>query len=217
VRSRFSEDKLDAARAAGVGQYVILGAGLDTFAYRQPLPDRPLRVWEIDHPATQAWKRHLLEAARIEIPANLTYVPVDFERDVLADALVHAGFDASAGAVFSWLGVTPYLTKAAIRATLAFVARAIVPCGGVSFDYSLSASLLTEAQRVALDAMSARVARAGEPFVSAFEPGELAADLHSLGFRDLEDVSGEQLNDRYFAGRADRLRVGNIGRMMWAS
>jgi methyltransferase (TIGR00027 family) len=217
VRSRFSEDKLDAARAAGVGQYVVLGAGLDTFGYRQPHPERPLRVWEIDHPATQAWKRQLLDAAGIAPPANLTYVPVDFERDSLAGALAGAGFDASAGAVFSWLGVTPYLTKAAIHATLGFVARVTDPSGGVSFDYSLSPSMLTEGQRAAFDAMSARVARAGEPFISTFEPDDLAADLRSLGFRRLEDVSGDQLNARYFADRADGLRVGNIGRMMWAS
>jgi len=217
ARSRFSEDKLDAARTAGVRQYVVLGAGLDTFAYRQTRPDAPLRIWEIDHPATQAWKRQLLDAAHIAPPANLTYLPVDFERDSLAGALADAGFDASAGAVFSWLGVTPYLTKAAIRATLGFVAQVTPPPGGVSFDYSLSPSRMTDAGRAAFEALAERVARAGEPFISTFEPEELAADLRSLGFRRLEDVPGDDLNARYFAGRTDGLRVGNVGRMMWAS
>src|SRR5580692_2940260 len=121
ARSRFAEDELARAVASGVSQqrvtqYVILGAGLDTFAYRNPHPG--LRVFEIDHPATQAWKREQLDTAGIPIPPSLTFVPVDFEQQSLAAGLQHCGFNTTAAAFFSWLGVTPYLTHAACRATL---------------------------------------------------------------------------------------------------
>ena len=135
ARARFAEDHLDAARDHGLGQYVVLGAGLDTFAYRQRRTDPPLRIWEIDHPATQAWKRELLAAAAIAVPDNVHYVPVDFERDALSDALAAAGLDPSRGAVFAWLGVVPYLTAEAIDTTLSFIARAAGLHGGVAFDY----------------------------------------------------------------------------------
>jgi methyltransferase (TIGR00027 family) len=216
ARSRFAEDHLDAARDHGVGQYVILGAGLDTFAYRQRRADPPLRVWEIDHPATQAWKRERLAAAGIAIPANVTHVPVDFERERLPDALVQAGFDPSGPTVFAWLGVTPYLTADAIDATLAYVATVAGPNGGVAFDYGLERSLLTVAQKVVFDRLAARVASAGEPWITMFEPAALAARLRALGFTTIEDAGADDVNARYFAGRTDGLRVGGMGRMMWA-
>ena len=114
VRARCAEQQLEAARAAGVRQYVILGAGLDTFAYRQPAGP-PLRIWEVDHPDTQVWKRQLLAAAGIAVPANLAWAAVDFERDSLADRLAGSGFDRSAGAVFAWLGVTMYFDRRSDR------------------------------------------------------------------------------------------------------
>ncbi len=216
VRSRFAEDHLDAARDAGVGQYVVLGAGLDTFAYRQRRTDPPLKIWEVDHPATQAWKRELLATAGIAVPPNVRYVPVDFERDRLEDALAREGFDVRAGAVFAWLGVTPYLTRAAIDATLRYIAGAAGRMGGVAFDYALSRSALTPIQQAVFDAFAARVAAAGEPFQSTFEPDALAHDLRSFGFARVEDASPEQLNARYLADRADGLRLGGMGHMMWA-
>src|SRR5271168_1087136 len=111
ARSRYAEDELARAVAHGVRQYVVLGAGLDTFAYRNP--HAGLRVFEVDHPATQAWKREQLQAGEIAIPASLTFVPIDFERQTLAAGLDQAGFDTRAAAFFSWLGVTPYLTREA--------------------------------------------------------------------------------------------------------
>src|SRR3984957_6851470 len=116
ARSRYAEDELARAGPHGVTQYVVLGAGLDTFAYRNPHPG--LRVFEVDHPSTQAWKREQLQAAGIAIPAALTFVPVDFERQTLADGLERGGFDDRAAAFFSWLGVTPYLTRDACMSTL---------------------------------------------------------------------------------------------------
>lgn len=216
ARARFAEDHLDAARDRGVGQYVILGAGLDTFAYRQRHRDPPLAVWEIDQPATQAWKRERLAAAAISVPASVRLVPVDFEHDVLPDALASAGFDARAGAVFAWLGVTIYLTPAAIDATLAFIASVCGRDGGVAFDYSVDPARLTPVQREIFDAMAARVAAAGEPWVTTFAPAALAAKLRALGFTSTEDAGGDELNARYFARRTDGLRVGGLARMMWA-
>jgi methyltransferase (TIGR00027 family) len=216
ARARFAEDHLDAARDAGVAQYVILGAGLDTFAYRQRRVDPPLEVWEVDQPATQRWKRDRLAAAAIPIPGNLHYVPVDFERDSLPAALAAAGFDDGRGAVFAWLGVTMYLTLPAIDATLRFLAGAAGAQGGVAFDYAVDPALLTPAQRAVFDAMAARVAAAGEPWVTTFDPEALAARLRGHGFAGVEDADGGVLNARYFADRTDGLRVGALARMMWA-
>jgi len=216
VRARFAEDHLDAARDAGVTQYVILGAGLDTFAYRQRRDAPPLRIWEVDQPGTQRWKRHRLAAGGIAAPANVSYVPVDFERDALPDALAAAGFDPGAGAVFTWLGVTMYLTDAAIEATLAFIAATCGGHGGVTFDYGVDPSRLTPAQRSVYDALAARVAAVGEPWLTAFAPEALGERLRALGFRAIEDADAETLNARYCAGRDDELRVGALARMMWA-
>jgi methyltransferase (TIGR00027 family) len=215
ARARFAEDHLDAARDAGTGQYVILGAGLDTFAYRQRRADPPLRVWEVDRPETQAWKQAQLAAAGISIPPNLTLVPVDFERDGLPAALARAGFDAAAGAVFAWLGVTMYLTRPAIDTTLAFIASASRG-GGVAFDYSLDRTLLTPTQQAIFDRLAERVAAAGEPWLTTFVPEALAADLRAFGFTTIEDAGQDALNTRYFANRADGLRVGSLAHMMWA-
>jgi methyltransferase (TIGR00027 family) len=216
ARSRFAEDRLAAARDAGVRQYVILGAGLDTFAYRDPTPGLPLHVWEVDHPATQAWKRELLQAARIAIPPQLDFVAVDFERQALPEALAAAGFDPAAGAVVSWLGVTPYLTPPAVLETLRFLARVTRAAGGVAFDYALAPHLLTPREQQVFAAFAARVRAAGEPWQSSFDPAALAHDLRAMGFAVTEDLPPEALNARYFAGRTDGLRVGSLAHLMWA-
>ena len=135
VRSRYSEDRLAVAVAQGVAQYVVLGAGLDTFAYRNPFAN--LRVFEVDFPATQAWKRSMLGKADIRVPESLTFVPLDFEHHTLSESLADAGFDACRTAFFSWLGVVPYLTVEAFRSTLLAIAQ--LPGGTtLSFDYTLS-------------------------------------------------------------------------------
>jgi methyltransferase (TIGR00027 family) len=216
ARARVAEDRLDAAREAGVRQYVILGAGLDTFAYRQKRRDPPLSVWEVDRPETQAWKRDHLAAAGIPVPAEVAYVPVDFERDSLADALADAGVDTRAGAVFAWLGVTMYLTREAIDATLEFIAGAAGEHGGVAFDYAVDRALLTGRQQAVFDRLAARVAAAGEPWRTTFDPAALSSRLRAIGFTAIEDAGPEWLNARYFAGRADGLTVGGMARVMWA-
>src|SRR5215469_4395675 len=154
ARSRFAEDKLAEAVARGVTQYVVLGAGLDTFAYRNPFPS--LRVFEVDFPATQEWKRDLLHHAGIVAPALLTFVPLDFEHKALATGLAEAGFDATRPAYFGWLGVVPYLTIEAFIATLGDIVR--LPQGtAITFDYAFPSETLSAQRRVIFDRLALRV------------------------------------------------------------
>src|SRR5580658_283521 len=217
VRSRYAEDELARSIGRGAIQYVILGAGLDTFAYRNPYAESVLRVFEVDHPATQAWKLQRLAAAGIAIPPSVTFAPVDFERQSLSDGLARANFRRDAVTFFSWLGVTPYLTREAMTATLAFVAS--MPQGsGVVFDYAVPRSSLSFLGRLAFDRLASRVASAGEPFQLFFEPGALATQLRSMDFQSIEDLGTDQINARYFKDRTDKLRVrGQLGRLMSAS
>jgi methyltransferase (TIGR00027 family) len=215
VRSRYAEDQLAAAVERGVRQYVVLGAGLDTFAFRNPLRSSGLHVFEVDHPATQEWKRARLKEANIAVPDAMTFAAVDFERQSLADQLHAAGFRRDAPAFFSWLGVTPYLTRPAFDATIGFIAS--MPAGtGVAFDFAVERSLLTLPQQLALDALSERVARAGEPFQLFFHPAELTSYLARLGFHPIEDLTTDQINARYFAGRRDGLAVSGGGHLLSA-
>jgi methyltransferase (TIGR00027 family) len=212
VRSRYVEDQLAAAVAEGVAQYVVLGAGLDTFALRNPYS--ALRVFEVDFPATQEWKRALLANAAIAPPSNLTFVPLDFEHQTLAGGLADAELDASAPAFFGWLGVVPYLTLDAFRSTLAAIAG--LPKGtAVAFDYAVSPDTLSPLRRKVFDALAARVAAAGEPFKLFFTPPELNVQLRSAGFQRVEQVDSDELNGRYFRGRADGLELPSpgLGRM----
>jgi methyltransferase (TIGR00027 family) len=193
----------------------VLGAGLDTFAYRNPYQSTGLHVFEVDHPATQEWKRAQLHAAGIAIPQEMTFAAVDFERESLEEGLLAAGFSPQEPAFFSWLGVTPYLSRPAFDATLDFIVRR--PSGsGVVFDYAVERSLLSPIQQLALDALAARVARAGEPFQLFFDPNALAGDLRRLGFGNIEDLNCDQINARYFAGRADGLAVSGGGHLLYA-
>lgn len=216
ARSRYAEDALHAAVKRGVGQYVILGAGLDTFAYRNTYSKDHLQVFEVDHPATQAWKRARLEAAGIAIPDTVTYAPVDFEQETLADGLRRAGLDTTKTAFFSWLGVTMYLTVGAVHAVLRFVAA--MPAGsGIVFDYMIPPTLLNGPARKAFDGLADRVARAGEPFQTFFEPGSLRDTLLSSGFGQAADIGPDELDACYFAGRSDRLRAGRLAHLMNAT
>ncbi|HEX7730437.1 MAG TPA: class I SAM-dependent methyltransferase [Terracidiphilus sp.] len=204
VRSRYAEDLLAEAVAAGVTQYVVLGAGLDTFAYRNP--HGGLRVFEVDFPATQEWKRAKLAEARIAEPENLTFVPLDFEHRTLAEGLAEAGFDAARSAFFGWLGVVPYLTRAAFEATLKTIGA--LPKGtGVCFDYALDPETLSPQRRQVFEALAERVARAGEPFRIFFTPAELEHALRAAGFAQVVHADSAVMNALYFDGRADGLRL----------
>ena len=207
VRSRYVEDRMAEAVANGVTQYVVLGAGLDTFAYRNPFPS--LRVFEVDFPATQAWKQEMLQQAGIAIPENLTFVPLDFEHKALSTGLLEAGFNDRKAAFFGWLGVVPYLTLDAFRSTLSAIAK--LPSGSaVGFDYAVAPETLSAVGRTAFDALAGRVAAAGEPFQLFFTPEALASELGRAGFQRFEQVDSDDLNERYFKERADGLKLSAV-------
>lgn len=214
VRSRLAEDTLAEAVAAGVRQYVVLGAGLDTFAYRNPYP--AVRVFEVDHPATQAWKRRRLAAGHIAVPEGVTFAAVDFAREALPAALRAAGVRDAEPAFFAWLGVTPYLEPANVLATLAALVPFTMNYGGVVFDYNVPPASLAPPRRAAFEALATRVAAAGEPFRSFFEPNALMAAMRALGFHEIRDQGPDELNARFLANRADGLRVGSAGHILTA-
>jgi methyltransferase (TIGR00027 family) len=210
LRTRFAEDALAAAVERGAGQLVVLGAGLDTFAYRNPFAER-LRVFEVDHPMTQAWKRRRLAEAGIAVPASLTFTPVDFERDTLADGLASAGFDRNTPAFFTWLGVVPYLTRDAMWATLAYIAG--LPGGAqVVFDYSDPPHTLGAEEREIHDRGAAKVAALGEAWVNYLDSATLPAELRAAGFAEVEDLGPKEIAARFSPGRgtAARERGGHV-------
>ncbi len=210
ARSRYAEDNLGRAVDAGVKQYVLLGAGLDTFAYRNPYPE--VHVYEVDHPATQQWKRDLLQRNGIPLPSGLTCVPVDFERQTLVMELHAAGFRHDFPAFFAWLGVVPYLTLAAFRDTLGFISSQ--PRGsGVALDYGQPRDALPDLEQLAHDSLASRVQLAGEPFKLFFTPAEIAREFSA--FASVEDIGSSEINRLYFSGRSDQLRVrGAAGRLL---
>ncbi|HZT05123.1 MAG TPA: SAM-dependent methyltransferase [Steroidobacteraceae bacterium] len=207
ARARFAEEALGKAIERGVRQLVVLGAGLDTYAYRTS-SSRRLRVFEVDHPATQACKGLRLREAGIPIPAQVTFVGVDFERNELSQRLVAAGFDTEKPAFFTWLGVVPYLAHEAVWSMLAFIAA--LPGGAhVVFDYGDPPETLAPQERAAYEQDAQRVAELGEPWVSFFEPEELHARLNALGFREIEDLLATELVGRYLpVARAGSRRRG---------
>jgi methyltransferase (TIGR00027 family) len=214
ARSRCAEDELAGAVQRGVRQYVILGAGLDTFAYRSPYAPPALRVFEVDHPATQAWKRELLDAAKIPVPESVSFVPLDFEREALAEQLRLCGFRTKYPAFFSWLGVTMYLTREAVLTTLKSIAASTPEGSEAVFDFAIDPSSLSTGQQRALRSMSGPSAAAGEPWQSFFDPRSLAAELRSIGFEQAEDIGPEEINARYFKSRTDELQVGSLAHLM---
>jgi len=215
ARARLAEDALAAAyRDDGVRQYLVLGAGLDTFAYRNPYAD--VRVFEVDHPATQAWKREMLSAAAIAVPSTVTHVAVDFERQSLRDEVEAAGFDFATPTMTAWLGVVPYLTREAFRATVGLLGN-FGGRSGVVFDYSLPRHALPEREQLMLDSMMDRVKLAGEPFQLFFMPEELKEELRTAGLEVVEDLDGAAMTARLFAGRSDGLLLrGKGGRVCHA-
>ena len=196
MRSRLAEDSARAAIKKGVRQILVLGAGLDTFAYRLE-PAQEMRVFELDHPATQAEKRRRLADARIAEPPHVSYVAHDFERGSMTGALEAAGFDPGKRTFVLWLGVTPYLTEEAVFATLAELAR--LPGGAeVVFDYANPRDATNEANaRNFHREMAERVAASGEPFRCYFDSGELHARARKLGFSEIEDLDRAALVARY--------------------
>lgn len=198
ARSRIAEDAASGAVERGIQQIVILGAGLDTFALRNPHAARQIRIYEVDHPTTQAWKRHRLAEAQVTSPPWLTFVPVDFERDEVGENLVAAGFQQKSPAFFTWLGVVPYLTEGAIGRTLEYMAS--IQNSEVVFDYMEPPEAFSEELRQLEKKRTEQLKKMGETSVSRFEPAGIATILRLHGFRDIEDVNFHEIRSRF--GRA---------------
>jgi len=213
VRSRIAEEELRRSVDRGGSQYVVLGAGLDTFAYRNP--HDTVRVFEVDQPSTQRLKQERLAAAGIVVPSNLTWVPFDFTSQTLPDVLAAAGFDRTRPAVFAWLGVVMYLDRLDVIETLRYIAT--LPAGAaVVFDYALPPEATSWAVRWFYRRTLKAFARQGEPWMSFYLPAELRADLLQLGFSEVEDLGGDDVNRRYLKSRRDGLTASGVGRIVIA-
>jgi methyltransferase (TIGR00027 family) len=210
VRSCYAQERLEEARGRGVRQCVVLGAGLDTFAWRSHM-----RVVELDHPATQEWKRVLLAQAGIAIPGNVCLAALDFANELPEAALARAGFDPRHPAFCSCLGVSMYLPQQVLHGLLAWVAS-LARGSAIAFDYAVRPDVLSAAQRSAAAELARRAAAVGEPWQSAFDPLELDALLQRLGFVAVEDLGPEALNARYLAARSDGLRLRGATRLVHA-
>jgi len=206
ARSRFSEDTLAVCVARGARQVVVLGAGLDTFSLRNPYASLGVRVFEVDYPATQAWKRDRLKQAGLAIPDSLTFAPVNFERQSLAEGLAAAGFRADRPTFFQWLGVVPYLTREAIVATLDFIAG--VPDAQVVFDYAELFENYPEQRRAWIIAIAESAAARGEPWLSLFDPPELSEMVRKRGFAVVEDLGMAEIARRFYGPLREGIALG---------
>lgn len=204
VRSRYTEDRLEAARTR-LGQYVVLGAGLDSYALRMGSGLGDLIVYEVDDPPFQQWKRERVAELGLDAPAQLRFVPCDFETTSIAEALTGAGFDTDAPCFVSWLGVTQYLTREAIEATLAWAGSR--PQGSEVVLSFLESNAQAEN-------LKASMAQTGVDVLSHFTPEEMARMLKSAGFTEIEYVGPEQAQELWFAGRTDGLKAPEIQRLM---
>jgi methyltransferase (TIGR00027 family) len=201
-RARRAEDELERAVGLGVGQYVVLGAGLDTYAFRRPDVAGRLRILEVDHPSTQSYKRERMREVGWEVPGHLHFVSVDLTRESLATALERSPYDLAVPTFFSWLGVTMYLTRDEVFSTLRAIAG-MAPAGSVvAFDY-LDSDAFSERAAPRVQAGMEYTRRHGEPMKTGLDPGTLAADLASVGLRLHEDLSPTDIEELFFRGRAD--------------
>ncbi len=206
LRSRYSEDRLAAAASRGVDQFVILGAGLDTFAYRQPGWAAGMRIFEVDQPSSQAVKRDRLARAGIEVPSNVTYAAVDFESEDLMTGLVRCGVDPTRQVFISWLGVSMYLTGAAVAAVFRTIA---------AFPAATELVFTFAQPRRPGPSLADRAAAVGEPWLSYFGPDELRDALTDAGFTAVDFLGGAAAA-RYFAGRTDSLAAPRRVSIAWA-
>jgi methyltransferase (TIGR00027 family) len=215
LRSRYAEDALAGAVACGARQYVLIGAGLDSFVVRQPAFARDVDIFEIDHPATQAMKRQRLAQCGVKPAPNVHFVAADLRRESLACVLDRCAFSAAAPAFFSWLGVTVYLSRADNLATLRGVATSSAPGSEIVFTY-IEQRALEEQGSARLERMRTSVATQGEPWRSGFDPSTLADELRALGLTLVEDLGARQLEERYCSGRSDGLSAGIAGHVVRA-
>lgn len=215
MRSRYAEDALSEAITRGIRRYVILGAGLDSFAWRRRDLEPTMQVFEIDHAATQEWKQQRLREIGIDPPGNLVFLPIDFERQTLIGGLRLGGYPLQEPAFISWLGVTQYLPKESVLSTLRQV-RTLAPGTELTFTFLVPQDLWIGEERGLFPIAAASTAASGEPWISFFQPAEIAAQMRELGFTQVLHFSPEDANRRYFAGRSDGLRVTSAEHLMRA-
>jgi methyltransferase (TIGR00027 family) len=197
LRSRFAEDRLAEAVGRGIMQYVILGAGFDTFAYRQPAWAKALKIFEVDQPATQTQKRLRLEQAGMAIPPNLSFAGIDFEHESLHDGLLRHGVSLMKPSFFSWLGVTMYLKEDAIDAVLRTIAQFPTE-SKIVFTFAQPPDSLSGPASSFHSSLSKIVSGVGEPFVSFFTPATIETKLRQAGFKTIAFLSDEEAEERYF-------------------
>jgi methyltransferase (TIGR00027 family) len=213
ARARYTEDRLGSAILRGTEQYVILGAGLDSFAWRQTDPAQCLRIFEIDHPASQLAKRRRLDAIGLPTPKNLEWVASDLAQESVADALARSSYRREARSFFSLLGTVQYLPRDAVMNTLQSIAIAASPGSELVVSYLQPITMLDAKLRSAVDRYVRSCARKGEPFVSFFDAEEFPVAVCALGYELIENCSPREIELRYFGDRTDELQPGS----MWLS
>src|SRR5271157_3449216 len=203
-RALYAEDALDKAVKQGVTQYVILGAGIDTFAFRQPEMMKHLKVFEVDHPATQEFKLHRLAELKWEHPAKLHFIPIDFTKESLVTALTNSSsYDSNIKSFFSWLGVILYLTKDEVFTTLRSITEIAPMDSTIVFDYFDTDVFIPEKSSPQMQKLLEYLRKIGEPMITGFNPSNLVEELASLGFRLQENLSPIDIEEHYFKGRTD--------------
>jgi methyltransferase (TIGR00027 family) len=206
-RARYAEDCLEDAVAQGIEQYVIIGAGHDSFGLRRPDLVSQLTVFELDHPDTQRAKRNRLAGLERELPKQLEFVPVDFEVEAFDEALARSSFQREKRAFFSWLGTVPYLTEETVFSVLSALSSLAATGSQLVFDYAVPDALVDDSDRRAVARLRRFTTRRGEPLISFFEPVALCQRVSELGYRVLENLAPSEQNRRYFSDRSDGLRT----------
>lgn len=206
VRSRYAEDQLEKSISAGTNQYVIVGAGLDSFALRRRDLATTLKIYELDHPASQESKRDRLSELAIDLPANLELIPVNFEQESVSAGLARSSYTRERPAFYSWLGTTYYLTRDAIFRTLASIASFAAARSEIVFDYIIPRESIAAADMPVRDKLDRFTARRGEPLLTSFDPLTFPQEICELGFELLENLSGQEQQARYFQGRKDGMK-----------
>jgi methyltransferase (TIGR00027 family) len=211
VRSRFVEDALEVSIRDGCRQYLILGAGLDSWALRRNEPG--VTVFELDQPATQQWKAARIRSQLGRLPSHLVLIPADFERESVAAVLPSQGFNPQARVFVSWLGTIYYLTRRAIEEIFSSLASICVPGSRIAFDYFEPMSAMGPEDLQLFEALDEGGTRRGEPMQTMFEPEQIASIIRSAGFRVVEDLSASEIRQRYLERRTDGLDIPGFARL----
>ncbi len=202
-RARYTENLLEEAIRSGIDQYVILGAGMDTFALRRPDLMEKVRVYEIDHPETQAWKQDMLAHLDRELPATLEFIPADLEHETITDALGRSSFRKESRVFFSWLGTVPYLTHEAVIRSLESLAASFCTGSEIIFDYNVSMEFVYPEDVPEVEIGHQHAAKVGEAKLSFLDPQVFLDQVGKMGFEVVESLTPKEMRERYFSGRND--------------